>query len=72
MILQSAKDSISAHHQQQQDDVPSKKQTNKNSADDLLTIFSERTTVKFCSPDGQVATKVGRWCKECRSVTCSL
>ncbi|KAG2156748.1 uncharacterized protein EDB93DRAFT_1101185 [Suillus bovinus] len=47
------------------DNVLSKKQTKKNNADDLLTIFSECITVKFCSPDGEVATKVGHWCLEC-------
>lgn len=38
----------------------------QNSADDLLTIFSDRCTVKFVSTTGEVETKVGRWCLICK------
>jgi hypothetical protein len=38
----------------------------KNKAEDLLTIFSDRCTVKFVSTNGEVETKVGRWCLVCK------
>lgn len=48
--------------------VPDVLPTKKNKASDVLTIFSDRCTVKFCQRDGLVDTLKGRWCNVCRSV----
>lgn len=40
----------------------------KKQAGDLLTIFTEKCSVKFCHTDGKVEVLKGRWCNECRSV----
>jgi len=38
----------------------------KQHAQDLLTIFSEACTVKFCHLDGNVEVLRGRWCIVCK------
>ncbi|KIJ61933.1 hypothetical protein HYDPIDRAFT_70921, partial [Hydnomerulius pinastri MD-312] len=38
----------------------------KKQAEDILTMFSECCTVKFCHSDGKVETLKGHWCNECR------
>ncbi|KIK73243.1 hypothetical protein PAXRUDRAFT_68352, partial [Paxillus rubicundulus Ve08.2h10] len=38
----------------------------KQNTKDLLTIFSDRITVKFVSTDGKVETKFGWWCTVCK------
>ncbi|KIK73367.1 hypothetical protein PAXRUDRAFT_178636, partial [Paxillus rubicundulus Ve08.2h10] len=39
----------------------------KRNTMDLLTIFSDRLTVKFTSADGKmIEMKVGHWCKVCK------
>ncbi|KIK77283.1 hypothetical protein PAXRUDRAFT_167376, partial [Paxillus rubicundulus Ve08.2h10] len=38
----------------------------KRNTKDLLTIFSDRITIKFVSTDGKVETKVGQWCTVCK------
>ncbi|KAF9232797.1 hypothetical protein BU15DRAFT_31894, partial [Melanogaster broomeanus] len=48
-------------------DIPAMVIPKRQHAEDLLTIFSEKCTVKFCHTDGRVETLKGRWCNECRS-----
>ena len=38
----------------------------KQRAQDLLTIFSETCTVRFCHVDGKVEVLKGRWCTVCK------
>ena len=39
----------------------------KKKAKDLLTIFSEKCSVKFSFPaSGKVEVLTGRWCNECK------
>jgi hypothetical protein len=47
--------------------VPAMAVSRKKQAEDILTVMSERCTVKFCHPEGKVDTLKGRWCNECRS-----
>jgi len=42
------------------------KPTKKAEAKDLLTIFSDRMTVKFVKDDHTVEELVGRWCNICK------
>jgi len=48
--------------------LPSQLNTKKQQADDMLTIFSDRCTVKFTYDDGTSETLIGRWCSVCESV----
>ncbi|KIM58415.1 hypothetical protein SCLCIDRAFT_128273 [Scleroderma citrinum Foug A] len=34
---------------------------------DVLTIFSDNCTMRFCHPDGKVEEKRGRWCTVCKN-----
>ena len=43
--------------------------TKKRQADDVLTIFSDRCTVKFSHSMGDVEMSKGCWCNACKSVT---
>lgn len=49
--------------------LPQTLKTKKRQADDLLTIFSDRCTVKFSHSTGKMNTLRGRWCNVCKSVT---
>src|SRR5271168_5661651 len=42
------------------------KPTKKDSTLDLLTMMSDRVTVKFMVADGTSLTEVGRWCNPCK------
>jgi hypothetical protein len=42
------------------------KPTKKDSTLDLLTMMSDRVTVKFMLADGTSLTEVGRWCNPCK------
>ncbi|KAG2139883.1 hypothetical protein BD769DRAFT_1350497 [Suillus cothurnatus] len=47
-------------------DLPDKLQTKKNSADNMLIIFSDHCDVKFTSLNGVVETKKEHWCNVCK------
>ena len=50
------------HHGELQAARHVKKQNTK----DLLTIFSDRVTVRFINMDAREELKLGRWCMVCK------
>lgn len=38
----------------------------KRNTKDLLTIFSDRVTVRFVKTEGEAELRVGRWCLVCK------
>ncbi|KAG1782816.1 hypothetical protein EV702DRAFT_1041565 [Suillus placidus] len=57
------KNDLDARHRA---DLPDQVQTKKNSADDMLIIFSDCCDVKFTSLNDIVEVKRGCWCNVCR------
>ncbi|KAF9220701.1 hypothetical protein BS17DRAFT_820521 [Gyrodon lividus] len=58
----SHEDNLSDRHRA---DVPAKISVKRTRTADLLTIFSDRVTVKFMS-NNIIETKIGRWCNVCK------
>jgi hypothetical protein len=46
--------------------VPEAVSTKKDATADILTIMTDRCSVKFRHKDGDTEIKAGRWCNPCK------